>query len=673
MTTNHQYPGLDAARTVKARPSAHVVTNTGAATEAVGQGRQGQPTQGGEAQDGEADPELGARQAGLVRDGGPVHDPAEMPGHVAQRGDRTELPESRGKGHERYRYDGRIGPRTQSEVVLRSFRDGDPLVLLGDAPGGTDPPSTWPRAPRRLPPAVPALSSNRRGRRRRFRLVTRTRPHKDTHAPHRGRRPSTTWVAHLVLAGVAYVPLLLTAPGHVGADTKAYLYLDPTRWLSVSASMWDPDLAMGSVTHEYIGYLLPMGPYYALMHVLGVPTWVAQRLWTGSLLFLAGAGVLFLLRTLSPSTGRPGAGSLDMGTVGGLGAMVGALGYMLSPYVMQYEARESVLLLPWVGLPWMVGSFARALRGGGWRYPALFALVVALVGSTNAASLIFVGVGPVLWVVWELVTGRVTWQRAVSTAVKVGVLTVAVCAWWIAGLAVEGAYLGNILRDTESIPTVARSSLASETLRGLGYWFFYGVDKLGLYLPTAGAYMTSLWLLAVSFAVPAAAFLAAFFVRWRERAYFVGLILIGTILAVGAHPLSDPSPLGSLVKAGSANSTAGLALRSTNRATPLVILGVAVLLGAAIAALARQWKMAGTIAAVAAAGLVAADIPALWTGQFVTASFRVPRTCPRTGRKRRSSSTRNTARPRPGSSPNRASTSPTTGGERRSIRCSPAS
>ena len=417
-------------------------------------------------------------------------------------------------------------------------------------------------------------------------------------------------------------------PGRVGADTKAYLYLDPTRWLSVSASMWDPDLAMGSVTHEYIGYLLPMGPYYALMHVLGVPTWVAQRLWTGSLLFLAGAGVLFLLRTLSPSTGRPGAGSLDMGTVGGLGALVGALGYMLSPYVMQYEARESVLLLPWVGLPWMVGSIARAVRRGWWRYPAMFALVVALVGSTNAASLLFVAVGPVLWVVWELVTGRVTWRRALSTTAKVGALTVAVCAWWIAGLAVEGAYLGNILRDTESIPTVARSSLASETLRGLGYWFFYGVDKLGLYLPTAGAYMTSLWLLAVSFAVPATAFLAAFFVRWRERAYFVGLILVGTILAVGAHPLSDPSPLGSVVKAGSANSTAGLALRSTNRATPLVILGVAVLLGAAIAALARRWKIAGTIAALAAAGLVAADIPALWTGQFVTASLSRPENVP---------------------------------------------
>ena len=29
------------------------------------------------------------------------------------------------------------------------------------------------------------------------------------------------------LALIAYVPLLLTAPGRVAADTKTYLYLDP--------------------------------------------------------------------------------------------------------------------------------------------------------------------------------------------------------------------------------------------------------------------------------------------------------------------------------------------------------------------------------------------------------------------------------------------------------------
>jgi arabinofuranan 3-O-arabinosyltransferase len=436
-----------------------------------------------------------------------------------------------------------------------------------------------------------------------------------------------------VLAAVSYIPLLRTAPGMVEDDSKQYLYTDPVHFMSQIVSMWDPDVSMGTVTHQYIGYLLPMGPYYALMEALGVPTWVAQRLWTGSLLFLAGAGVLFLLRTLSPAAGPRGTGprgaiSLDTATIGGVGAMVAALAYMLSPYVLQNEARQSALLLPWVGLPWMVGLTARALRQGGWRHCALFAVVVALVGSTNAVALILVGVGPVLFVVWELAAGHVPWRRALAVALKIGVLSAAVSLWWAAGLSIEAGYGMDILRYTESIPTVSRTSLASETLRGLGYWFFYGVDKLGLYLPMAAPYMTSLWLLAVSFAVPVVAFVAAFVLRWRERSYFILLVVVGTILSVGAHPLSDPSPLGSLVKTAATGSTVGAALRSTNRATPLVVLGTAVLLGAGVAALLRRWRVAGAIAAVAAVGLVAADIPALWEGQFVAANLSRPEKIP---------------------------------------------
>jgi hypothetical protein len=445
-------------------------------------------------------------------------------------------------------------------------------------------------------------------------------------------------------------------------DSKQYLYIDPARFMSQVVSMWNPDVSMGTVTHQYIGYLLPMGPYYALMQAVGVPTWLAQRLWTASLLFLAGAGVLFLLRTLSPATGRPEATSLDTTSIGGVGAAVAALAYMLSPYVLQNEARQSALLLPWVGLPWMIGLTARALRRGGWRHPALFALVVALVGSTNAVALILVGVGPALWVVWELVAGRVRWRRALTTALRIAVLSAAVSLWWAAGLVVEGGYGMDILRYTESIQTVARTSLASETLRGLGYWFFYGVDKLGLYLPMAAPYMTSLWLLVVSFALPAAAFLAAFVLRWRERAYFVVLVVVGTVLSVGAQPLSDPSPLGSLVKAAATGSTVGLALRSTNRATPLVVLGTGVLLGAGVAALLRRWKVAGTIVAVAATGLVVADLPSLWTGQFVAANLSRPEHVP----------TSNPARTRRVSCSSPASTSPPTAGAPPSSRFSPA-
>ena len=108
------------------------------------------------------------------------------------------------------------------------------------------------------------------------------------------------------------------------------------------------NIGMGTVTHQNIGYLFPMGPYYWLMHELGVPAWVSQRLWFGSMLFGAALGVLFLLRTLQRA--RPGSRSCA------------ACVFMLTPYTLDFASRISVILLPWAGLPWMLALTIRALR-----------------------------------------------------------------------------------------------------------------------------------------------------------------------------------------------------------------------------------------------------------------------------------------------------------------------
>ena len=114
-----------------------------------------------------------------------------------------------------------------------------------------------------------------------------------------------------MLAALAYAPLLAVRPGVVTPDTKTYLYLDPVRFLGQVANMWNPTVALGTVTHEYIGYLLPMGPFFAVFHLLGVPVWVAQRLWLGSILFAAGAGILYLSRVLGLRGPGPVAASCE--------------------------------------------------------------------------------------------------------------------------------------------------------------------------------------------------------------------------------------------------------------------------------------------------------------------------------------------------------------------------
>src|SRR3954469_19642805 len=202
-------------------------------------------------------------------------------------------------------------------------------------------------------------------------------------------------LGYTLLALLAYVPVLLTKPGKVVADTKSYLYLDPGRLLERAASMWDPNIGTGTVTHQNIGYLFPMGPYYWLMHEVGVPAWVSQRLWLGSILFAAALGVLYLLRTLQ---------------VRGPGVVVGAVVFMLTPYTLDFAARISVILLPWAGLPWMLALTIRALRARDnrttWKYAAIFAIVVQVVGGVNATALVFAGLAPVLWIVYSVVIGE---------------------------------------------------------------------------------------------------------------------------------------------------------------------------------------------------------------------------------------------------------------------------
>ncbi len=510
------------------------------------------------------------------------------------------------------------------------------------------------------------------------------------------RLPS--WPA-LVIALISYVPLLLTAPGWVGADTKQYLYINPDRLLSRAPYLWDLHTGMGGVTHQNIGYLLPQGPWYWVFEHLRVPDWVAQRLWTGTLLFAAGMGVLALLRTFGWRN-RP--------------SFLAAVSYQLSPYVLEYVARISAILLPWAGLPWMVvfvvrglrfqalhvtheaegefvdadsadsiaevpeftearggesgdaargfeefdsefdaafereeGHFSRFLHGlARWRYPALFALVVALIGGTNATSLIYAGLAPTIWLPFAIVRREVTFRDALAFVARTLLLTAAVSAWWVSGLASQAAYGLDVLAYSETVKTVASDSQASEVLRGLGNWFFYGRDGISAWIQPSLTYTENLAVLAVSFAVPILSLAAAACLRWVHRAYFVTLVLVGTALSVGVYPYNSPSPAGALFKAFATGSTAGLALRSTPRAVPLVALGFGVLLAGGLEALFHlpwrrlvpsgeavrrrfapgRWVPVGAFVAVLI--LIAIDMLPLWRGQFVDPNLRRPEKLP---------------------------------------------
>ena len=427
-------------------------------------------------------------------------------------------------------------------------------------------------------------------------------------------------LGYSLLAGLAYIPLILTAPGRVVVDTKEYLYLDPGRLLARAPFLWQPSVHLGSVTHENIGYLFPAGPFYWVFANLGVPTWVAQRLWLGSILFGAGLGVLYLLRTLH---------------LRGPGVIVAALVYMLSPYTLQYASRLSILLIAWSALPWMIALAARSLRSDGWRYPAAFAIVVQLAGSVNATTLLYAGLAPVLWIVHSVwISREVSLARALRTTGRIALLTILTSLWWVAGLSVQAGYGLDVLKYTETIKAVSTAGQAGEVQRGLGYWFFYGGDRLGPWIEAAIDYTSRRWLIFAGYTIPILAMVSAAFIRWRHRVYFVVLIALGVLIAVGAHPYNDPSPFGSIVKSFGEGSTVGLALRSVGRAVPLVVLGFGVLLGVGanllVRWLARRGQLRFGLAACVLLGILAiVNLPALWKGTFYGDNLQRPETLPK--------------------------------------------
>ncbi|HEY7438308.1 MAG TPA: alpha-(1-_3)-arabinofuranosyltransferase family protein [Acidimicrobiia bacterium] len=425
------------------------------------------------------------------------------------------------------------------------------------------------------------------------------------------RRPARTsgratafdaaWIALL-----AYVPFFLSSPGKLTSDTKQYLYLDPGRYLSEAAYLWNTQLGAGTVPHQQIGYLFPMGPYYWLTSTLGVPDWIAQRLWLGTISFLAALGVRWLLLRLG--TGR-------------VGACAGALVYMLTPYQLAFTARISAILLPWAALPWLVGLTMRAVRRGGWRDPALIALILMTAGSVNASALLLVCVAPAIWLIMELVRGWDAAKRAVGATLRIALLGVGASLWWIEGLRVQGAYGLPVLQLTENVQTVSVSSSPGDLLRGLGNWFFYGRDQLGYSLDQASWYVSNHLVIVITYAVPALALVAAALTRWRHRTYFGLLIVVGTVIGVGAWPFAHPSAYGRAWNWFATNSAVGLAFRNSARIVPIIVLGIAALLAAAVASM-RDRRIRLLAGGVVAAVALAALYPVWRTGYLSTSVLR---------------------------------------------------
>ena len=262
----------------------------------------------------------------------------------------------------------------------------------------------------------------------------------------------------LGLAVFSFVLALLQRPGGSSSDTKVDLHIDPSEFLAAVASPWTDAYGLGAVwSGQYSGYLWPMGPFFTLGHALGLAPWLVHRLWLGLMLALAAWGAVKLIDAFH--TRERGVAHLVAGAVA-----------VLNPYTVVFANRTSITLLAYASLPWLLVCVQRGLHDPrSWGWPAAFALVLASAGGgVNAATTAWVLLAPVLLALYELWAFRLPLRAVLAFAVRVVPLVLLTSTWWIVPTLVQAVDGIDFLAFTEQPSVIWHTTSLAESLRGHG-------------------------------------------------------------------------------------------------------------------------------------------------------------------------------------------------------------
>ena len=371
----------------------------------------------------------------------------------------------------------------------------------------------------------------------------------------------------LALAAGAFAVAFAQRPGQTFSDSRVELSADPGLFMHQISEVWSSTSDLGHVqSGQFVGYLFPMGPWFALARAVGVSMWVAERLWLGALLALAAWGVVFLMDDLYDRRRGPA-------------HLIAAVLFAINPYVATFGSRATVALLAYVAMPWMMVAAHRGLRQPGrWGWPLVFGVALAAGGGgVNAALLPWVIAAPVLLVIYEVVVLGARWVAAWSLAWRTAVASLVASAWWIVPVAVQARYGGNFLSFVEQPVTIWFTSSMSESLRLLGYWIVYfGTGYHGIAQPSvsvASSYLFSAPVILATFAVPLLAVLGLLWNRgWRFGPFF-GLLAVAGLLAMSVG-FPEGKPLERLLSHAYYSFGSLQFLRTTYKAAPAVALGL---------------------------------------------------------------------------------------------------
>jgi arabinofuranan 3-O-arabinosyltransferase len=394
------------------------------------------------------------------------------------------------------------------------------------------------------------------------------------------RRPTRDGAMALGFILLSFALAFAQRPGWATSDTKIDLHVNPASFLERVASVWTPSIDLGAVHGaQYGGYLWPTGPFFALLNSVGFAPWVVHRVWLG-LIFAASAwGVLRLLDCI---VGRPR----------GIAHVVAAAFYVLNPYTVMFTGRTSITLLGYAALPWLLLAVFHGVRGSdgrwawrAWRSAAAFALVLTSIGGgINGAVVGWMLVGPLILLVYEPLIGFVRWRDAGGFLLRVGVLGLLASLWWIFPLVVHARFGIDFLQFTEQPRTIWGTNSAAEVLRLMAYWTSYiGVGFYGVEHPfftESGTMLFNPLVVGATLLLPALAVAGFIWTRGRRYApFFLMVLLVGAAIEVAGFP--DGTPSRGAMEWIYRNVELLRFMRTTQKAAPLVAIGIAGLLGLA--------------------------------------------------------------------------------------------
>jgi arabinofuranan 3-O-arabinosyltransferase len=421
----------------------------------------------------------------------------------------------------------------------------------------------------------------------------------------------------------------VSAPGDLISDTKLDLAINPARFLARALTLWDPT-QFGQLQNQAVGYLFPMGPYFLLGKLAGLPPWVIQRLWIGTVLIAAFLGTFWLAQRLG--IGTPWT------------RILGGLCYAASPMALSLTGVESALFLPAAMLPWVLLPLAGpAFRGRGGqgsvpgagrrgavalarlRAVARSGLAVAACGGTNAAATVPILVVALLFIL--LRSGPVPRWRVLAWWLPAVALAI---GWWVVPLLLLGKYGVSFLPYTESASVTTSVTSLWNILRGTEDWTSYLVMYGQPYNQLAYKIATDTVPIVLSGLIAGLGLAGLLRRGLPERRFLLfsvlaGLLIIGTGYVSGlGNPLA--SQLDHLINGP------GAPLRNLWKFDPMIRLPVALGLAHLAAAhpdpdpergpaAARVSRLAAAVPVVAALAVAALAVPAYISGLAAAGAY----------------------------------------------------